>query len=102
MLSHRQPRAKLTFAGASTATSNPHTSIQKSIPLVAGFQFNGHPDLVLVGRDLICLDIVVQAFEHFFRPRPPAFRPGGDIGGRVVVGLQEVGGVDACRQIADD
>lgn len=78
----------LTFACASTTASDPHASIQESISLVASFEFNGHSELVLIGGDLIRLDIIVQAFEDLLVTGPPAFRSRGDICWWIVVGLE--------------
>ena len=57
---------------------------------------------VSLGVDLVRLSRVVELLEHLARADAPAFILDTDVGGRVVVGLKEVGGIEVGGEIGCD
>lgn len=51
---------------------------------------------------LICLGGVFQFVQHFARTDAPAFVSDADVGGWVVVGLEEVGGFEVGGEVGCD
>lgn len=59
-------------------------------------------EAVRFGIHLICLGGVFQLVQHFARTDAPTFVPDADVGGRVVMGLKEVGGFEVGGEVRRD
>lgn len=92
---------KLTLAGPATSASHPQASVEKGISLVSRFQFDRNPKLILVRGQSICDRGIVETLKDILRARAPSPRLCFDEGRRIVVGLQQIVGVDARGKVFD-
>lgn len=72
------------------------------IPRIARLHPHEQPETVQLRVDLVRLGGFFQLLEHVARTDAPAFVLDGDVGGRVVVGLEEEFGVEVGGEVGGD
>lgn len=85
----------------STTTADPAAGIEERIALIARLKLDGDAELVLGGRRGVGAGGILQLLEDLARARAPAEGVHGDVGRGVVLGLQQVLGVDARGEVFD-
>ena len=99
-LLNRTPQ--LTFIRPPASTTGPQARAQESIALVAGFELDEDAELVRARRDRVRDRGVVETLGDLLGTGAPALGSCGDVGRGIIVGLQQIIGVDARSEVFDD
>ena len=91
-----------TFRTPPNSTSNPHASIQMQIPRIASLHGDVNSEGVGLGVDLLRGSRIVEFFEEFTGTDAPAVVLHCDVGGWVVVRLEEIVGGEVRGEVGGD
>ncbi len=94
--------ARLTFGAPTDATGHPHPRVEMQISGVSRLHVHVQTERIRLGVHVIRLGGILELLQYLPRPDAPAVRLDGDEGGGMIVGLQQVVGVDVGGQIGSD
>ena len=98
---HRNAKG-LTFRAPPDPTANPHPRVEMQIPLVPRLHAHVDAERIRLRIDLVRLGGIHELFEDVAGADAPAFGFDGDVGGGVVVGLEEVVGGKVGGEVGGD